>query len=324
MRKKALFGALLLVAGCATGGNPTTTTATTARTDPSTTVAASTTTTGAGAFPVTVTADNGEVAVVERPDRIVSLSSVATEILFAIGAGDQVVAVDDQSNFPPEAPMTDLSGFTPNIEAIVSYEPDLVIASYDPGELVAGLEAVGVPVILQGASLDLDGTYTQIEVLGAATGRIAEAAELVSQMQADLQAIDQEVGDRAEGLTYFHEIDDMLYSITSHTFFGQVYGMFGLVSVADEADPEGFGYPQLSSEYIVAADPDLIFLADTRYGVTAETLEERPGWDALTAIQEGRVFPLDSDVASRWGPRVVDFARSVADAILALETEPAG
>ena len=322
MRKKALIGALLLVAGCATAGNPTT--STTTPTTTSTTVEVTTTITADDAFPVMVAGDNGEVTIERRPERIVSLSSVATEILFAIGAGDQVVAVDDQSNYPAEAPMTDLSGFTPNIEAIISYSPDLVVVSYDPGDLVAGLEAVGVPVLLQLAANDIDGTYGQIEVLGAATGHVAEAAAVVAGIKSDLQAIVAEVGDRAEGLTYFHEIDDNLYTFTSDTFFGQVYGLFGLVSIADDADPDGFGYPMLASEYIVSRDPDLIFLADSTYGVTIETLAARPGWNALSALQEGRVFPIDADIASRWGPRVVDFARAVGDAVRALETEPTG
>lgn len=303
MFRKALFGALLLVAGCATTADPTTTTA----------AAPSSTTSQA----VTTTTEL-------RPERIVSLSSVATEILFAIGAGDQVVAVDDQSNYPAEAPITDLSGFTPNIEAIVSYEPDLVIVSYDPGELVSGLEALGVPVLVQLAAVDLDGTYTQIEELGAATGHVGDAAQLVSRIKTELDALVAEVGDRGEGLTYYHEIDDHLYSVTSTTFFGQVYSLFGLVNIADEADPDGFGYPQLSSEYIVSADPDLIFLANGSYGMTPDIVATRPGWGNMSAVQGGRVFPLDSDVASRWGPRVVDFARAVADAVLATELEPTG
>lgn len=304
MLKKTLFGFLLLVAGCTTAADPTTTTAAV----PSTTTAPAATTTSAAA----------------GSQRIVSLSSVATEILFAIGAGDQVVAVDEQSNYPAEAPITDLSGFTPNIEAIVSYEPDLVVVSYDPGELVSGLEALGVPVLVQLAAVDLEGTYDQIEELGSATGRVGEAAELVSRIQADLDAIVAEAGDSGEGLTYYHEIDDHLYSVTSTTFFGQVYSLFGLVNIADEADPDGFGYPQLSSEYIVASDPDLIFLANGSYGMTPEMVAARPGWGNMSAIQGGRVFPLDSDVSSRWGPRVVDFARAVADSVLAAEMEPAG
>ena len=305
MRKLALFGALLLVAGCATADdNPSTTT----------TAAPSTTSTQA----VTTTTE------LPTASRIVSLSSVATEILFAIGAGDQVIAVDDQSNFPADAPMTDLSGFTPNIEAIVSYEPDLVVVSYDPGELVSGLEALGVPVLVQLAAADLDGTYSQIEELGAVTGHIGEAAELVSRIQTELDELVAEVGDRGDGLTYYHEIDDHLYSVTSATFFGQVYSLFGLVNIADEADPDGFGYPQLSSEHIVSADPNLVFLANGSYGMTPEIVAARPGWASMSAVQEGRIFPLDSDVASRWGPRVIDFARAVADAVLLTELEPTG
>ncbi len=294
MFKKALFGALLLVAGCATAADTTTTSA---------------------AVPSTTE---------PRPERIVSLSSVATEVLYAIGAGDQVVAVDDQSNYPDQAPMTDLSGFTPNIEAIASFEPDLVVVSYDPGELVSGLEALGVPVLVQLAAADLAETYAQIEALGAATGHIEEAAELVSRIQSDLDALVTEVGDRGEGLTYYHEIDDNLYSVTSTTFFGQVYDLFGLVNIADDADPDGFGYPQLSSEFIVSADPDLVFLANGSYGMTPEIVADRPGWGVMSSVQAGRVYPLDSDVASRWGPRVVDFARAIGDAVLAAELESAG
>lgn len=321
MRRPALLGVLLLVAACASAADSTTTTA---ALDTTTTALPASTATGDAAFPVTVAGDNGEVTIESRPERIISLSTVATEMLFAIGAGDQVVAVDDQSSYPPEAPRTDLSGFTPNIEAIISYEPDLVVVAYDLGDVVSSLETVGVPVLLLGPAVDLDGAYAQIEILGAATGHVAEAAALVAEIGTEIQALAAEVADLAEGLTYFHEIDDMLYTFTSETFFGRIYAMFGLKSIADGADPDGYGWPQLSSEYVVAADPDLIFLADTVNGVTPESLESRPGWGGLTAVREGRVFEIDPDLASRWGPRVVDFARAIADAIRSVELEPAG
>src|SRR5690606_17206535 len=112
--------------------------------------------------------------------RIVSLSPTATEILFALGAGSRVVAVDDQSTYPPEAPVTDLSGFDPNVEAIASYEPDLVVLSFDPGDLQPGLEALDIEVVLQPPAATLDDAWAQIEQLGAATGSVAEAAELVA------------------------------------------------------------------------------------------------------------------------------------------------
>lgn len=319
MRKTAIIAALLLVAAaCDTGGAGVSTT--TSLGDRVTTTAApsstSTTTPMAGVFPVTVEADNGPVTIEERPERIVSLSTVATEMLFEIGAGPQVVAVDDQSNYPAEAPTTDLSGFAPNLEAILSYQPDLVVASYDPGDLITGLEAVDVPVLLLDAAVGIKDVYGQIGVLGSATGHTDRADEVSQAIEAELAMIAAEVGDRGVGLTYYHEIDSSLYTVTSSTFFGEIYKLFGLLNIADEADPDGWGYPQLSNEYIVIADPQLIFLANTLYGESAERVAVRPGWDVMTAVRSGAVIELDSDIASRWGPRIVDLARAIADAVL--------
>ncbi len=272
----------------------------------------------AATFPVTVTAGNGEVTIEARPERIVSISPTATEILFAIDAGAQVVAVDDFSNFPPEAPVTDLSGFQPNVEAILGFDPDLVVLSYDPGEVVAGLEAAGVPSLVHDAAVTLDDTWTQIEQLGVATGHVAESAKLVAEMQSDLDELVAGLPEGAEGLTYYHELDNTYFSATSTTFIGQLYSLFGLVNIADAADPDGesFGFPQLSAEYIVEADPELIFLADTKCcEVTAESVAERDGWEQIAAVRNGAVVELDDDIASRWGPRIVDYLAAIAKAI---------
>jgi iron complex transport system substrate-binding protein len=323
-RSFLLLAMLLIVAACGTTGTrgdatSTTRVAATTTEEPVTTstTEAITTSTLEATFPVTIEADNGSVTIEQMPEAIVSLSSTATEMLFAIGAGDQVVAVDDQSNFPEEAPVTDLSGFTPNIEAILANEPDLVVIGYEPGDLVASLDAAGVPVIFHNAAFTLEDTYRQIESLGFATGHVAEALSLSESIESDLVAIAEKTSDVPDGTTYYHELDNTFYTATSSTFFGQIYEMFGLENIADPADEDGSaaGYPQLSSEYIVSADPDLIFLADVLYGESAETVAARPGWDVLTAVQEGNVIELDSDVASRWGPRIVDFAESVADAV---------
>jgi iron complex transport system substrate-binding protein len=317
-RSLLLLVMLLAVAACGPAGSGATTNpdpTTSAPVHTTTTPPPSTITTVSSGFPVSVEADNGTVIVEQRPDAIVSLSAVATEMLFAIGAGPQVIAVDDQSNFPEEAPMTDLSGFTPNVEAILSYEPDLVFITFDPGDLIASLEAAGIPVISYTAALTLDDVYRQMEAIGAATGHPEDAITVNEMIEKELSSIVEGSPDVDDGTTYYHEIDNALYSVTSSTFFGQIYAMFGLVNIADEADVDGSGYPQLSSEYIVASDPDLIFLADTLYGESAETLATRPGWDVLGAVSEDNVIELDSDIASRWGPRIVDFARSVSDGL---------
>jgi len=255
------------------------------------------------------------------PERIVSISTVATEMLFAIDAGDRVVAVDSMSNYPAEAPATDLSGYQPNVEAILGFAPDLVVLSYDPGDVVAGLEAAGVATLLQGAAYTLADTYDQITALGAITGDVDEAAVLVADMQSEIADLAASVQERDEPLSYYHELDDTLYTVTSSTFIGEVYALAGLVNTADAADPGGasWGYPQLSAEYLLDADPDLIFLADTRCcSQTAATVAERPGWETLTAVTNGAVVELDDDVASRWGPRIVNLLRVIVDSVNAI------
>jgi iron complex transport system substrate-binding protein len=312
MHRALALLALLVVAACssvdATPIEPTTTT----------------TVPESSSFPVTIAADNGDVTIATRPQRIVSPSSTSTEMLFAIGAGDQVVAVDSFSTFPTDAPLDPaLGAFDPNVEAIVdTHLPDLVVLSFDPGTVVASFEAIGIPVIVHNAAVDLDGTYRQIEQLGAATGKVAEAAAEVFRIAAEIDAIVAEVGNIGAGLTYFHELDESLYTATSSTFIGSVYGLLGLENIADPADADGtaWGYPQLSAEYLLEADPHLIFLADADCcGQSAETVGSRPGWDVLTAVRTGAIVELDEDIASRWGPRVVEFLRLVADSILALE-----
>ncbi|MCZ6630156.1 MAG: ABC transporter substrate-binding protein [Actinobacteria bacterium] len=300
MRKTASVAALLLaVTACAPS----------ASTD--------TTTQSGLEFPVTVEADNGSVTIEKRPEAIISLSSTATEMLFDVGAGPQVIAVDDQSNYPAGAPMTDLSGVTPNLEAILSLEPDLVVIFFDPGDLIAGLETVGVPVLSYGAALAIDDVYRQIDALGMATGNVAGAAASNSAIAAGLEVAVTASGDDGEGVTYYHEISSDFYTATSSTFFGEIYALFGMVNIADSADADGsaFGYPQISSEYIVTSNPDIIFLANVLYGESAETVAERPGWDVMTAVQSGHIAELDSDVASRGGPRIVEFAESIADSL---------
>ncbi len=267
------------------------------------------------AFPVTVQAGNGAVKVPQRPERIISLSPTATETLYAIGAGSQVTAVDDQSNYPAEAPKTNLSGFKPNAEAIIGYRPDLVVLANDIGGIVAELGKVGVPVLVEPSAADFDEAYDEIIDLGAATGHADQAGRVVAEMKkriGDLVA----AAPKDTKLTYYHELDTTPYSATSQTFIGQVYGLFGLTNIADKAPDSAGGFPKLSAEFIVKADPDLIFLADSKCcGQNKETVAKRPGWAALSAIKNDRVIQLDDDLASRWGPRVTDLIQTVGEAV---------
>jgi iron complex transport system substrate-binding protein len=246
--------------------------------------------------------------------RVVSLSPTATEILFAIDAGDLVVAVDVYSNHPADAPASDLDGFVPNVEAIAALDPQLVVMQSN--EAAAGLEAIGITVIQQDSPATFDEMYAQIEQVGAATGRVAEAAEVVLGIQTDIAALQADAPDAGD-LTYYHELGTEYYSLSGDSFIAEVYGLFGLTNIGDEADGDAFaGYLQLTEEFILGADPDLIFLADTIFAEqTAQTVAARPGWGDLTAVQDGDVIELDDDVASRWGPRVVQFADAIATAL---------
>jgi iron complex transport system substrate-binding protein len=267
----------------------------------------------AGEWPVTVTGDNGELTLDAQPEKIVSMSASATEMLFAIDAGDQVEAVDSTSNYPDGVPTTDLSSFTPNAEAIAKYDPDLVVLSDDLNGIVDALDALKVPTLLLGAAQTLDDTYTQLDTLGQATGHADQADDVVADMQERIKAAVDSVPADAKGQKVYHELDPTFYSAASSTFIGGIYSMFGLQNIADGApDPAG-GYPQLSAEYIVGQAPDLIVLADTKCcDQTAETLAQRPAFGTIPAVQNGKVLAADDDIASRWGPRVADFAESVA------------
>ena len=270
-----------------------------------------------GALP-TVPAGSGSTAAA-APQRIVSLSSTATETLFAIGAGPQVIAVDDQSNYPAQAPKTDLSGYTPNIEAIAAKKPDLVVISTDTDGLKAKLEALKITVVRQDAAKTLDAAYAQITELGKVTGHDKEAAATVAAMKASIEASKKKVSKPAVPVKVYHELDNTLYSVSSKSFVGEMYTMLGLTNIADAADKDGTGYPQLSAEYLIAQNPDFVFLADTKCcGQNAKTVAARPGWAELRAVKLGNVIELDDDIASRWGPRTPQLFDAIATAVAKL------
>lgn len=267
-----------------------------------------------GAFPVTVTAGNGAVAVPARPTRIVSMSATATEMLYAIGAGPQVVAVDKYSTDPPNAPRTNYTGSETSAEGYLTYRPDLVVLAFDTGgALVAQLHKLGVPALLLPPATTLNDTYAQFAELGQATGHVAAAAQEVASIRQHLDAVVASVGSRAKGLTYYQEIDNTLYTATSKTFIGALYARLGMVNIADPADSQGSGYPQLTAEYLIKANPQVVFLADSQCcAQSPATFAARPGFSVLRAVTSGDVFSIPDPIASEWGPRVVDFLSTVA------------
>jgi iron complex transport system substrate-binding protein len=252
------------------------------------------------------------------PKRIISLSPSATEILYAIGSGKQVIAVDDLSNYPSEAPMTKLSAFNPNVEALLNYKPDLIILNADATkalEVKAALEKLKIKVFLERAPKNLREAYLEVTALGRATGKISGAQSVVSDMKSKISAAIRS-GKTSKKITFFHELDNTLYTATSDTFIGKVYKDFNLINIADPASTaDSAGYPQLQSEYVIKANPKIVFLADAQYGESLATLTKRPGWNGIAAVKNKNVVALPEDIPSRWGPRLVDFYQFIADAI---------
>jgi len=251
------------------------------------------------------------------PTSIVSLSPTATEMLFAIGAGEQVVAVDEYSYWPPQAPVVDgLSGWNPNVEAIATFEPDLVILS-DNG-IQQELELLGIDVYVASAAIELEDVWVQMLEIGEMTGQTDGATSAVDEMKERIAEILSNIERPETPISYYHELDDTLYSVTSTTFIGKIYSLAGLTNIADPADEDGasWGYPQLGEEFVLQADPDIIFFADAQCcGQSVETISARPGWSELQAVRNNNIFEINSDISSRWGPRLVDFLETVAQAV---------
>lgn len=268
--------------------------------------------TGAAAFPVTVRGTE----IPALPERIVSLSATHTEVLYEIGAGDQIIATDVFSDYPVAATTTEkVDAFNLSVEAVAALDPDLVILSYDPGDAMTGFAALGIPAVLFAppGPTDLDGVYAEWRALGVASGHGEAAEALVAEVSRDVDALIDELPQTLRSFTYFIELDSSLYTAGAGSLLDTVFGMLGMTNVVGaDAGP----FPQVSTEFLLDVDPDFIFLADTVCcGQTAETVSARPGWDALSAVQAGGVVELDDSVASRWSHRIRDLFHVVAKAV---------
>jgi len=258
-------------------------------------------------------------AAIKFPSRIISLSPSATEDLFAIGAGREVVAVDSLSNYPANAPMTKLDAFTPNVEAIAKYKPDLVIlqsSATKAQSVKSALESLKIKVYFEVTPSDVNGAYSEITALGQVTGKAAQATKLIASMKSAIKAA-IEKGHRSVPLPIFHEVDNTLYSATSKTFIGRVYADFNTINIADAADTaDSYGYPQLTNEYLLKANPSVIFLSD---GEKVANVAARAGWSSIDAVAKNHVVVLPDDIPSRWGPRLVNFYQFVSTALQAIK-----
>jgi len=235
------------------------------------------------------------------PKRIVSLAAHATEIFCKVGAAERLVAVEKFANCPlGSSAKPAVDSFQPSVEAIVAYQPDLVYAWYDPGDLAEALRRAGVKVLFLEAPDNIAGVFENIELIGRLTGFEKEATALVAQMEARQNDITEEIKDVVKGPRIFHELDKELFTVRSDTFIGELYKLLKAENIADKAST---AFPQLSAEAVVAGDPEVIVLSD---GETAASVKARPGWAGISAVRNDRVCEVDGDLTSRPGPRIME------------------
>jgi iron complex transport system substrate-binding protein len=265
-------------------------------------------------YPLTLKFGGYTTKIAKKPTKIISLSPSATEIFYAIGAKSQILAVDNLSNYPAGAPVSEISAFEPNVEAILAKKPDLVLLSIDSTkapQIRNALVKLGIAVLMEKAPATLNDVYAENTLLGKVTDRADAAAKLNASMAKSIKDVVAKAK-KGSKIRIFHELDDTYFSVTSNTFIGKVYKDFGAVNIADAASgADSSGYPQLSAEYLLKSDPQVIFLADAQYGVTADSVSKRAGWSQISAIKNKKIVELPADVPSRWGPRLVDFYKLI-------------
>jgi iron complex transport system substrate-binding protein len=323
-RRRAVVPTLLLAAalagGCTTTGTTSAAPATAAAPSSPSTPAPSAT--PAAAFPVTLTDDEGsEVELAAKPDTIVSLTPATTEILFALGAGDRVVATDDGSDAPDEAvALPDVATFSSvDVEKVVALAPDLVVAGglgFTPSDSIAQLRALDVPVIVVYAA-SVDGVFKDIELIGAATGTTEVAASLTADMRADMAAVSAAVSGTADKPRVLYEVGydattGAIYAPADSSFVAEMVTLAGADTITT-GDPNTY---EISLESLISKDPEIIVLGTNPfYSPTPDSVAARPGWEALTAVRNDDVRPVRDIEITRPGPRLPVGLRNLASAI---------
>ena len=260
---------------------------------------------------------NRTVTLAGPAQRVVSLAPANTEILFAIGAGAQVVGRDMFSDYPADATsIADIGGSMGkfNLEAILALHPDLVLAGgINTPELVASLEQLGLTVFFLPNPTTLEEMYTNLETVARLTGHESETAGLVDSLKARVAAVDEKILPISNDPTVYYELDatdpTKPYTAGPGSFVDLLIARAGGINIGAELQGQ---WAQISLEQLVVANPAIIILGDAAYGETPEKVAQRPGWGTLAAIQTGQVFPIDDNLVSRPGPRLVDGLEAMA------------
>jgi len=262
-------------------------------------------------FPLTVTRSDGRnLTIAEAPQRIASLSPAATEVLYAVGAGPQIVATDLQSDYPAEAEnTTKLDAFQPNLEAIAGVEADLIIIASNQDDIVEALDRLGETVLFIEVPDTIDGVMGQVWLLARVSGHAEEGGRLAQEMKDRMRAVTDKLADVEEGPRVYHELDNTFFTVAPNSFVGDFYSLLKAHNIAEGAPT---AYPQLSQEEILDRDPEVIILADADAGESAQTVKARPGWGVISAVKNDRIYVVDPNIVSRPGPRVADALEQLA------------
>ena len=268
--------------------------------------AAASATTPPSTFPVTVSDQEGKpLTLAKQPSAIISFSPGVTEILFAIGAGPQVIAAAQLSDYPPEAKALKqrVKYTSPDVESALALNPDLVVMSRAQRTSVERFRTAGLPVFYTPEPDSLDAIVENVRMWGRLTGHAAEADQVANGMRARIEAVKVAVAPVAEGPRAFYELSDSLVSAGDKTFIGSILTLLKAKNVASGAATD---FPQLTAEAVISRDPQVIFLADaSSAGQSLETLRKRPGWTSISAVKDGKVYPIDPNIGNRPGPRIV-------------------
>jgi len=249
--------------------------------------------------------------------RIISLAPSNTEILFAVGAGDQVVGRDMFSDYPEAAKaVKDIGGSNGkyNTEEIVALKPDLVLAGeINSPELIQSMEQLGLPVFPLNNPATLEDMYSNLTVVAELTGHSKQAGQLVDSLKKRVAAVDDKVKPLDSRLSVYYELDatdpTKPYTAGPGTFVSLLIERAGGYNIGDSMSSQ---WAQISLEQVVAANPYAIILGDSAYGVTPESVKQRPGWGGIAAVQNNRIYTFDDNLVSRPGPRLVDGLEQLA------------
>jgi iron complex transport system substrate-binding protein len=302
-----LVALLLLAPACARSDGPA----------PAGTASSSATGTAAP-FPVTIVDDDGvSVTLDAPPQRIVTFAPSATEILFALGLGDRIVGVSGPYDDYPQAAKrieqvggAGEFGVEPNLEKVISLQPDLLLTISGGEQWKKRLRDLGVPVFTIDAT-DLEDLLHDIGTVGRLTGAVDAADALTAGMRAEDQDIEQRVAGEPPVTCFFEVFYPPLTTVGPDTFIADLLRGAGCDSVSESAKSD---YPEWSVDDLVRESPQL-YLVSSESGASPAAVAKRPGFDAIAAVADGHVVPIDSDLVSRPGPRIVDGLRELAEAL---------